>query len=255
MSAGVIALIVVVAVLAGAALAYAALRPRLRTARLRRRFGPEYDRVVGERDGDAKAAEAELDRRLRAHRDLDLKPLTPQARERYVARWTGLQEAFVDGPPRAVAAAEGLIAELMRDRGYPADRYDEAMAVLSVDHAPALHGYRQAHATVRKAHEGQASTEELRTAMVRARGLFAELIDEPGRDGSGPTPTHRDEPRHHARGDQRHGRRGDETGGRLDKPEPRRADEHVSHYARPSGPGRRLHTLAARVRHHGRSGS
>ncbi|GGO80329.1 hypothetical protein [Wenjunlia tyrosinilytica] len=181
MSAGVTAIVILAAVLVLAAIGYAVLRPKLRTNRLRRRFGTEYDRALAEHGGSTKEAEDALEGRLRRHRGLDIKPLTPQAREMYVARWTGVQEAFVDHPTKAVVDADHLIGDLLKERGYPTRERGEAMDVLSVEHASALQSYRQARDTAQRAVDGKASTEELREAMLRTRTLFAELIGS-GRD-------------------------------------------------------------------------
>ena len=147
---------------------------------LKRRFGPEYDRVVEHHDGDTKAAERELGERVRRHGSLESRPLPAEARERYAAHWAGLQEQFVDSPQKAVAEADRLIAALAHDRGFPdGAQFDDQVEALSVHHAGQGDGYRLVHRSVRG--EG-ASTEELREAMVRARALFDELIAERRQD-------------------------------------------------------------------------
>jgi hypothetical protein len=148
---------------------------------LKRRFGPEYDRVVEHHGGDTKAAEHELGERVKRHGSLERRPLTAEARERYTAHWTGLQEQFVDSPQQAVAEADRLIGALAHDRGFPdGAQFDEQIEALSVHHAGQVDGYRQVHRSVRG--EG-ANTEELREAMLRARELFDELIAEGSQDG------------------------------------------------------------------------
>lgn len=178
MSAGVTALVVVAAVIVVAVLVLMVAVPQLRRRRLRRRFGPEYHRSVAEHGGSVREAERDLRRRERLHRDLDIKPLSPSARDGFLARWAGLQEGFVDHPERAVVDADQLLTELMRERGYPTDTHAEATAALSVQHAGTLQDYRAAHATAHRAREGSASTEELREAVLRTRSLFAELIED-----------------------------------------------------------------------------
>ncbi|MFJ4901006.1 hypothetical protein [Streptomyces sp. NPDC088727] len=140
---------------------------------LQRRFGPEYDRTVARHDGDAKAAEHELSERLKRHRSLDERPLSPEDRARYAERWTRIQGGFVDAPQRAVAEADALLAELARDTGFPdGSDFEEQTAALSVHHAEHLNGYRRVHAVQR----GEGSTEEMREAMIEARGLFDVLV-------------------------------------------------------------------------------
>lgn len=140
---------------------------------LRRRFGPEYERAVARHDGDTKAAEHELNERLKRHGSLDERALTPEERERYLARWAQVQDRFVDSPQQAVAEADTLLAELARDMGFPDGKdFDEQSDALSVHHAKHVHGYRRVHAAKR----GEGDTEQLRTALVEARGLFDVLV-------------------------------------------------------------------------------
>ncbi|MEV6838700.1 hypothetical protein AB0N17_30015 [Streptomyces sp. NPDC051133] len=183
MSTGmIIALIVIVAVVVVLA---AALILRGRTRRggpsLKRRFGPEYERAVALHDGDTKAAERELAERVERHGELRERPLDAEGRERYTARWTVVQEHFVDSPRQAVAEADQLLAELASVRGYPdGGRYEEQLAALSVHHADHVDGYRQVHRVARTGANGGmsetgAGTEEMRTALVGARALFDDL--------------------------------------------------------------------------------
>ncbi|MEV6523041.1 hypothetical protein AB0M43_13915 [Longispora sp. NPDC051575] len=142
---------------------------------LRDRFGPEYDRVVGERASRA-AAERELRDRERRHAQLTLRELTPDSRARYSAEWQDLQSRFLDEPGPAVDAADELVTRLIEERGYPAGDHDEQVAQLSVDHALTLDAYREAHAISVRNQRGEASTEELRQAVVSYRALVVELL-------------------------------------------------------------------------------
>ncbi|MFI2423039.1 hypothetical protein ACH5A7_02860 [Streptomyces sp. NPDC018955] len=179
MSTGlIIALIVIVAVAVVAAVLMSRARGPRHGTGLKRRFGPEYDRAVARHDGDTKAAERELAERLERHGDLRVRPLEPTERERYEARWTAIQERFVDAPRDAVAEADRLIAELAAARGFPADgHYEDQLAALSVHHAHHVEGYRRVHRVAQAgAHDGGAGTEEMREAVVGARALFEELV-------------------------------------------------------------------------------
>ena len=109
--------------------------------RLQERFGPEYDRVVGESDSRLKA-EGELAGRERRVRDLDIRPLTDSAREGYADQWAGIQEQFVDAPVDAVAASQVFVVTVMGERGYPAEHHDQVLADLSVEYAGTLGRYR-----------------------------------------------------------------------------------------------------------------
>lgn len=141
----------------------------LRQVRMRRQFGPEYDRLAKEL-GSRKAV-AELTARQRRVDALGIHPLSAEQQARYSGEWTAIQERFVDAPAAAVSAADALIWDVMRDRGYPADKRDASLEALSVYHPRPLDGYRQAQ-DVKTA---SASTEELRTALLRYRALFQDL--------------------------------------------------------------------------------
>src|ERR1700693_4854971 len=114
--------VIVVAVIVVAALVIGVMAV-MRRRRLQQRFGPEYDRVVGERDSKLKA-ESELTERERRVRDLDIQPLTGVARASYADQWAGIQERFVDAPADAVAGSQLLVAAVMTERGYPTDHPD-----------------------------------------------------------------------------------------------------------------------------------
>jgi hypothetical protein len=157
----------------------------LRRRRLQRRFGPEYDRLVGERDSKRKA-ETELTGRERRVHGLDIQPLTDQSRAAYALQWTTIQEHFVDAPADAVASSQVLVVAVMSERGYPAQDHDQVLADLSVEHASTLDRYRAAESTSRSATAGTASTEELRLAMIDYRALFRDLLGQPAHVRPGP---------------------------------------------------------------------
>jgi hypothetical protein len=176
MATGAIVAIVIVVIVVAAVLFMLTAANRRR--RLRERFGPEYDRAVTER-GSRREAEAELAERERHVRDLDIRPLSPSARNQYQSEWTAVQEQFVDAPQAAVTGAQTLVSAVMEDRGYPTQPYDQTVADLSVEHASTLDHFRAAHDISQNAAAGTASTENLRQAMIHYRALFAELLGEP----------------------------------------------------------------------------
>jgi hypothetical protein len=114
------------------------------------------------------------------HDSFDLRALDPNTRERYAREWAIVQERFVDAPDRAVTEAGDLVTTVMRDRGYPTDGHDQQLADLSVEHSDVVGHYRTAHEISRRASAGQASTEDLRQAMVHYRTLFENLLDTTG---------------------------------------------------------------------------
>ena len=175
MSGGqVIVLIIVLLVII--ALALVAVRAS-RRKKLQNTFGPEYDRVVAD-TGSRADAERELREREKRHAELELKPLSPESKARYSAAWEEVQIQFVDNPGEAVTTADRLTTELIAERGYPAGDYDDQIANLSVEHARTLGHYRDAHEISRRNSEGDASTEDLRQALVHYRALFADLLGE-----------------------------------------------------------------------------
>jgi len=176
-------IILVIAAVVVVALVVAAVTASRRRA-LRERFGPEYDRVVADKDSK-RAAERELRDRERRHAELELKPLSPESKARYAEEWTRVQAQFVDAPEDAVRAGDALVTRLLGEIGYPTDNYDDQLATLSVEHATTLGHYRDAHDIFLRTERGEASTEQLRQALVHYRALFAELL---GTDPVGPAP-------------------------------------------------------------------
>ncbi|SEG82532.1 hypothetical protein SAMN05444920_10556 [Nonomuraea solani] len=168
--------VVVVAVVALAAV-YVVLQQQKRRSHLRERFGPEYERIVAEHD-NRREAEQELLNREQRHSELDIRPLTEESRDTYANRWTEVQERFVDAPGFAVTEADQLVTSVMAERGYPTEDYEQRLSDLSVGHAATLDHYRTAHEISGRAARKEASTEDLRQAMVHYRALFEELLQE-----------------------------------------------------------------------------
>jgi hypothetical protein len=170
-------LIAAVVVIAAVAIVVArSVNSRKRTERLKERFGPEYERTLGEA-GEQSAAEDELAARERKRNKLDIVPLAPQAREKYADRWRTVQTAFVDNPSSAVGDADRLVTEVMRERGYPIDEFDQRAADISVDHPKVVESYRAAHIIYLSQQEGDIRTEEQRQAFVHYRALFEKLLE------------------------------------------------------------------------------
>jgi hypothetical protein len=170
----VVLIIVVVALLV---IAGAIVLPRMRSRRLQQRFGPEYERTV-DSAGDQRAAERDLADREQRRKELEIRPLDPGARNSYAQRWRTAQERFVDDPAQAIGDADSLVQQVMRERGYPVGDFEQQARDVSVDHAGVVTEYHAAHEVSQLNQQGQASTEQLREAMVHYRTLFAELLDE-----------------------------------------------------------------------------
>lgn len=113
----------------------------------------------------------------------------------------------------------------MGERGYPTHGFEEKVAHLSVEHGRTLDHYRRAHTISGKAATKEASTEDLRQAMVHYRALFEELLAPHGEahPGRGEERTTGNPARHAAPHTERHAAE--------------RTDEHAAeHTAAPAGP-------------------
>lgn len=170
-----IAAVILLVLIAGAWLITRELRRR-QSVRLRQRFGPEYARTIAER-GDRTKAEAELLAREKRVERLKLVALTPEDAARFGQAWDALQTRFVDNPRGAVVEADRLVRELMVKRGYPMVDFEHRAADISVEHPTVVEAYRSARAIAVRDQQGQASTEDLRKAVVYYRTLFDELLE------------------------------------------------------------------------------
>jgi hypothetical protein len=151
---------------------------RKRTQRLKQHYGREYERLVSE-TGDEKAAEKELTARERKRDKLDIVSLTPSALSDFTTRWHEVQTGFVDNPATAVGVADRLVTQVMRERGYPVDDFDQRAADISVDHPQIVENYRAAHGIHLAQQHGDVSTEQQREAFVHYRALFEKLLEAP----------------------------------------------------------------------------
>ena len=178
-----IAVVAVILVAFVAWLAYSAAESK----RLKQRFGPEYDAVLKRHGGSKAKAEAELKRRQKRVDRFEIVPLAPADVTRFSAAWTRLQGSFVDDPKGVLIEADRLVRELLAKRGYPVADFDLRAADISVDHPIVVNNYRAAQRIVSLDQRGEASTEDLRKAVVHFRALFDELLGSTrGRDQVAP---------------------------------------------------------------------
>ena len=157
---------------------------RHRTTSLQQKYGPEYDRTVESATG-RRAAEAQLEDRSERRDRLEIRPLPEAVRLRFAEQWRGVQERFVDQPSEALSAGESLLTRVMEERGYPVSDFDEQADLVSVDHPDMVDNYRAAHGILQRNRVHQASTEDLREALLRYRSLFDVLLRS---DGTSPAP-------------------------------------------------------------------
>jgi hypothetical protein len=151
--------------------------------RLKTKFGSEYSRAVEESGGRGKGEAGLLEREKRVE-GFSIKPLSAIDRDFYADSWRRIQAEFVDDPNRAVTEADELLGKVMSTRGYPVGDFDQRAADISVDHPVVVENYRTAHEIAVRHAGGQASTEDLRQAMIHYRTLFDELVVEPQADGA-----------------------------------------------------------------------
>jgi hypothetical protein len=170
----IVLVVAAIAVIAIGAAAWMYMQKK-RTEKLKSRFGPEYGRVV-ETSEDRRKGEAILAERQKRVEKLEIRPLSTEDRQRFMDAWTREQARFVDDPNRAVAEADRLIGEVMKTRGYPLGDFSQRAADISVDH-PTVANYRIAHEIAVVNSRGEASTEDLRKAMVHYRALFEDLLE------------------------------------------------------------------------------
>ena len=170
-------LILIVGIVLAIVLALWMYMQKRRTQELRSKFGPEYDKAIGEHR-DRGHAESELQKRVKRVAKFNIHLLKAEDRLRYAEDWRREQSLFVDDPRAAVNHADTLVQDVMQRRGYPVGDFDQNAADLSVDHPRVVENYRIAHEIALRDGQGRDSTEDLRKAMVSYRALFEDLLDQ-----------------------------------------------------------------------------
>jgi hypothetical protein len=132
--------------------------------------------AVAIRANGRRAGERALRNRRKRHEQFDIRELSPVARERYESKLRDVQTRFVDDPSSAVREADRLVQQVLNERGYPVDDFEQRAADLSVDHPHVVAYYRSAHHVWEANERGEASTEDLRQALIHYRLLFDELL-------------------------------------------------------------------------------
>lgn len=167
--------VIVVVVLLAVVVAIIISRKR-QAERLRGAFGTEYDHQVEAAGGSHSKAEAELLKREKRVKRLDIRPLPPAKREAFLADWQQVQAGFVDDPEKSIALADALVGDVMKARGYPVEAFDQRAADISVEHPELVANYRAAHEIAVRHRQGNAGTEDLRAAFIGYRSMFEELL-------------------------------------------------------------------------------
>jgi len=175
MDANVQIAVIAVAVVLILVLIWMALRRR-RSLQLKQRFGPEYSHAI-RTNPTPREAERMLEARERRVAKFHIRPLSTADAARFAESWRQTQLQFVDDPEGAVRNADRLVTEVMEARGYPLTDFDQRAADLSVDHPVVVSSYREARTIADQQKRGEASTEDLRHALVHYRTLFDDLLD------------------------------------------------------------------------------
>ncbi len=148
---------------------------KARSKRIKAHFGTEYDRAVLEH-GSAQAAESRLSERETRVGAFKLRELSATERERFLNEWNGIQARFLDHPRTAALEADDLINSLLEARGYPRGSFEQRAADISVTYPSVMENYRSAHSIAVRTGPQEATTEELRTALIQYRGTFDYLL-------------------------------------------------------------------------------
>ena len=173
------ALIIGTAVIVVGSVATWLFQRKRRTSRLQTQFGgTEYARALKE-GGNQRRAEAKLEERANRVESFHVRALSPSDHARFLESWRKVQARFVDSPGGAVTEADQLLGDVMSVRGYPVSDFEQRAADISVDHPLVMENYRAAHGIAVRQTLGQASTEDLRVAMIHYRTLFESLVGEP----------------------------------------------------------------------------
>jgi hypothetical protein len=153
--------------------AWLAIQSRQRK-HLRERFGSEYEHMTtasGRRD-----AERALREREQRVEKLQIRELSNEQLQAFGRDWRNVQNHFVDDPEKSVVEADDLVQKVMDARGYPLAGFDRQAEDISVDHPEVVSNYRAAHEIADAGRKHEATTEDLRQAMIHYRALFSDLL-------------------------------------------------------------------------------
>jgi hypothetical protein len=101
-----------------------------------------------------------------------LKPLSPEARDRYGAQWDKVEARFVDDPEGAVREADSILMGMLREREHPMGENE-------------LPNRMKKARRLAVGQEGRGGTEGMRQAMLEYRSVMEEYgrpTDERGRE-------------------------------------------------------------------------
>jgi hypothetical protein len=171
----VVAAILLIALVVAIVIAVRHARRRAqRRERLKKAFGPEYERTVS--DVGRRKGEADLAERLERHGRFERRHLDAAAVTGYHDRLEDLQTRFVDGPIAVVREANALLRELALAIGYPDGSEARMLSDVSVEHPAEVAAHRRGQAASRGDGRDEPSTEEMRAALLSSRDLLDAML-------------------------------------------------------------------------------
>lgn len=147
---------------------------RERTARLKKKYGPEYERLAAE--SGRTSVDSRLVEREERVKKYHIRSLEQGERQSFASAWLDTQARFVDDPRMAISNADDLVCRVMERRGYPMADFDRRAEDVSVDHPHVVEHYRAAHDIAMRDRRHPVDTEDLRRAMIHYRALFEDLL-------------------------------------------------------------------------------
>ena len=90
-----------------------------------------------------------------------LRPLAPDASDRYASEWDEVEAKFVDSPEQALREAEALVMSVLRERGHPLTERDLPQEV------------KRAH---RLGYASKDKTEGMRQALLQYRAVMERMV-------------------------------------------------------------------------------
>lgn len=104
-----------------------------------------------------------------------LHPVRPEIARQLQRRWDALQRDFVDAPSDTLRRADALVAEAMREQGYPAVDADGRARLLREHEAAHAARYDRLRAALSERGDDW-DTEQRRQALLQVRTLFDALL-------------------------------------------------------------------------------
>src|SRR5690606_4603545 len=126
--------------------------------------------------------ERQLREREQRVEKLHIKELDKNQLESFGRDWRNVQNHFVDDPEKSVIEADVLVQKVMDARGYPLAGFERQAEDISVDHPEVVKNYRAAHEVADASRKHEATTEDLRQAMIHYRALFSDLLGSGSRE-------------------------------------------------------------------------